>query len=465
VQILEITGGRDVEELRAIVLAAGKSTRMKTKIPKVLHQLMGRPLIDYVVGAVECLGAGSIYMVVGFEMEQVEEYLKSRVTFVSQREQRGTGHAVQQVMPHLEGYGGKVLILCGDMPLITKEILEKFVASHIEKRAPLSMLTALIEGESDFGRIVRTASGDVERIVEYKDATQEERAIREVNLSIYLFDAPYLHEVLPKIGLPNVQKELYLTDTVYLTRQAGLPINAHICGDADAARGVNSRADLALLIDIMRRRIIDAHMREGVTIIDPSSCFIDSTVKIGMDTIVNPFTFIEKNTTIGEDCLIGPFTRIADSAIGRGVTVTQSIVMASSIGEGAQVGPFANVRPETVIGRNAKIGDFVELKKSRIGDFSKVPHLSYIGDATLGEHVNIGAGTITCNYDGVRKNPTFIDDHAHIGSNTNLVAPVKIGKHVVTGAGAVVTQDLPDFALAMGVPAKIKKIMDAPPGK
>jgi bifunctional UDP-N-acetylglucosamine pyrophosphorylase / glucosamine-1-phosphate N-acetyltransferase len=454
-----------MEEQRAIILAAGKSKRMKTKTPKVMHHLMGKPLIEYVVSAVEAIGIKDIYMVVGFEMERVEDYLKDRVTFVQQKEQLGTGHAVQQAAAHLEGYEGEVLILCGDMPLVTEDILDEFVNSHRESKAPLSMLSALVEGESDFGRIRRNAAGEVDSIVEFKDATPEERAIKEVNLSIYLFNAPHLLKVLPAIGLPNVQRELYLTDTVYLTRKSGLPINAHICKDPDVSRGVNSRHDLTLLIDIMRRRIMEVHMQNGVTIIDPSSCFIDSTVRIGMDSIINPFTFIEKNTTIGEDCIIGPFTRIVDSTIARNVAINQSVVMGSTIDEETQVGPFAYVRPENIIGRKVRIGDFVELKKSKIGNNTKIPHLSYIGDATLGEHVNIGAGTITCNYDGVKKNPTFIDDYAHIGSNSNLVAPVKIGKHVVTGAGAVVTQDLPDYALAVGVPAKIKKIMETVPGK
>lgn len=444
----------------AIILAAGKSKRMKTRKPKVLHELFGKPLIDYVVEAVEGAGIKKIFLVVGYEMEKVKEHLEGRVTFVEQRELLGTGHAVQQVAPYLEGMKGDALILCGDMPLISSDILKDFISFHKGKKEHiLSLLTTMMAWETDFGRIVRSDVGDVLRIVEHRDATPEERAIREVNLAIYLFSIPHLLSVLPRIGLPNVQKELYLTDTIYLTRQDGIAVQAHICPDAEASRGINSRQDLAALREIMRHRIIDTHMDNGVTFTEPSSCAVDPDVKIGMDTIVHPFTFIEKNTVIGEDCVIGPFTRIVESKIGSRVTVNSSIVLESSVGDDSSIGPYAYVRPDNDIGAHVKIGDFVELKKSTIGDYSKVPHLSYVGDATIGRKVNIGAGTITCNYDGVRKHNTFVDDGAHIGSNTNLVAPVKVGKNVVTGAGAVVTKDLPDNSLAVGVPAKVIKTL------
>jgi bifunctional UDP-N-acetylglucosamine pyrophosphorylase/glucosamine-1-phosphate N-acetyltransferase len=444
----------------AIILAAGKSTRMKTRVPKVLHHLSGKPLIDYVLDAVDGAHVEKKFLVVGFENEKVREHVGERVTFVEQRELRGTGHAVQQVAPLIEGLTGNILILCGDMPLITADLLCDFIASHEEKKAPLSLLSAVVEGESDFGRIIRNQDGIVERIVEYRDATPAERALREVNLSIYLFSAPHLLQVLPLLTMENVQKELYLTDTVLLTREMGLPVHATICGDPDAARGVNSRHDLPAINDIMRKRIISRLMDEGVTFVDPATCHIDSSAMIGMDTIIHPFTFIEGAVIIGGDCVIGPMTTIKDAALGSRVTVTHSIVVGSTVGDDTSIGPFAYVRPDNVIGKKVKIGDFVELKKSTIGDGTKVPHLSYVGDATLGEKVNIGAGTITCNYDGVKKNQTFIDDGTHIGSNTNLVAPVKVGKHAVTGAGAVVTEDVPDYALVIGVPAKIKKFLN-----
>ncbi len=444
----------------AIILAAGKSKRMRTRKPKVLHELFGKPLIDYVIEAVEGAGIKKIFMVVGYEMEKVKEHLEGRVSFVEQKEQLGTGHAVQQVAPFIEGMKGNALILCGDMPLISREILQDFISFHKgHEEHKLSLLTTMVTWESDFGRIIRNRQGDVERIVEYRDATPEERAIKEVNLSIYLFSITHLLSMLPRIGLPNAQKELYLTDTIYLAQQEGIAVQAHICPDAEASRGINSRHDLAALREIMRRRIIDTHMENGVTFVDPSSCAVDPEVKIGMDTIVHPGTFIEKNTVIGEDCTIGPFSRLVDAKIGNRVTVNSSIVLGSSVGDDTSIGPYAYVRPDNNIGAHVKIGDFVELKKSTVGDWSKVPHLSYIGDATIGKKVNIGAGTITCNYDGVRKNPTFIDDGAHIGSNTNLVAPVKVGRNVVTGAGAVVTKDLPDNSIAVGVPAKVIKTL------
>jgi bifunctional UDP-N-acetylglucosamine pyrophosphorylase/glucosamine-1-phosphate N-acetyltransferase len=446
----------------AIILAAGKSKRMKTRKPKVLHELFGKPLIDYVIEAVEGAGISRIFMVVGYEMEKVKEHLGDRVTFVEQREQLGTGHAVQQVAPLLEGMEGDALILCGDMPLISKEILQDFMTFHKGgKGSVLSLLSTIMPWETDFGRIIRSGDGDVERIVEYRDATPEEKAVKEVNLSLYLFSISHLLAMLPRIGLPNAQKELYLTDTIYLTRRDGMAVQAHICPDAEASRGINSRRDLAELREIMRRRIIEAHMDNGVTFIDPSGCSVDPDVKIGMDTEIRPFTFIEKGTVIGEDCLIGPFSRLSGAIIGDRVTVNSSIVTGSSVGDDTSIGPYAYIRPDNRIGNHVKIGDFVELKKSTIGDSSKVPHLAYVGDATIGSRVNIGAGTITCNYDGVKKHPTFVDDGAHIGSNTNLVAPVKVGKNVVTGAGAVVTQDLPDNSVAVGVPAKvIKKLQE-----
>ncbi|MDQ7821743.1 MAG: bifunctional UDP-N-acetylglucosamine diphosphorylase/glucosamine-1-phosphate N-acetyltransferase GlmU [Candidatus Eremiobacteraeota bacterium] len=449
-----------MKELAVIILAAGKSKRMKTRTPKVLHLLAGKPVIDYVLDAVKPMGASQTYMVVGYGMEQVTEHIGKEVTFVHQEPLLGTGHAVQQVMPHLKDFKGNVLVLCGDMPLISNEILANFLASHLEDGAPLSLLTARVPWETDFGRIVRDDKEAIEKIVEYRDATPYERSLNEVNLSIYLFDADHLRKVLPRIGLPNVQKELYLTDTVYLTRTEGLAVHGHLCPDPEASRGINSRIDLQAIYQVMRRRTMERLMLEGVTIIDPLSCHIDSTVKIGTDTVIYPYTILEGNTVIGEECHIGPSTRVSGATIASRVTIMHSIVMESTIDEETQVGPFAYIRPDNVIGKKVKIGDFVELKKSVIGKGTKVPHLSYVGDATLGEGVNIGAGTITCNYDGVRKNPTFIEDGAHIGSNTNLVAPVRVGKHAVTGAGAVVTKDVPDYGLAVGIPAVIKKIID-----
>jgi len=449
----------------AIIVAAGKSKRMTTRIPKVLHHLCGKPLIDYVLHAVDGVGMTEKFMVVGFENEKVKEHVGKRAVCVEQRELLGTGHAVQQVIPFLEGHSGNILILCGDMPLITAEILREFVMFHEEKKAPLSLLTATAEETSDFGRIVRNDEGMVERIVEYRDATPAERALREVNLSMYLFSAPHLLKVLPLLTMENVQKELYLTDTILLTRKMDLPVHAMLCGDPEAARGVNSRHDLCEIHDILRKRVIDSLMDRGVTFLDPASCFVAPSAKIGIDTVIHPFTFIEGEVDIGEDCVIGPMTTVRNATIGSRVTVTHSIVTGSAVGDDTSIGPFAYVRPDNVIGKNVKIGDFVELKKSTIGDGTKVPHLSYVGDATLGAKVNIGAGTITCNYDGKNKNPTFIDDGTHIGSNTNLVAPVRVGRHAVTGAGAVVTEDVPDFALVAGVPAKIKKFLNSPAPK
>lgn len=449
-----------MKEIAAIILAAGKSKRMKTRIPKVMHRLMGKPVIEYVVESVEALGIKKIFVVVGFEMDLVKEHLKDRVVFVEQREQLGTGHAVQQVIPHLKGFRGDILVLCGDMPLASATVLDDFADSHRKSKSPLSLLTSEVPRESDFGRIVRDRKGNIESIVEFKDATAKQKKIKEVNLSIYLFGSAHLFDVITRIGLPNVQKEIYLTDTVYLTVKDGLPVNGHICSDPNASRGINSRRDLTEIYEVMRQRTIESLMESGVTFIDPGSCHVDASVKIGMDSVIYPCTIIEKGTVIGEDCQIGPFTRIIDASVGRGVRIQNSVVLSSSIDDETEVGPFAYIRPENVIGRKVKIGDFVELKKSRIGNNSKVPHLSYIGDTTIGERVNIGAGTITANYDGRKKNPTVIGDGTHIGSNSVLVAPVKVGKNSKTGAGAVVIRDVPDNSLVAGVPALLKKKLE-----
>ena len=444
-----------MSNISAIVLAAGRSKRMHTCMPKVLHKVGGIPLIDRVLNAVKVINPNSIHIVVGYEKEQIISHLGESVNFVEQKELLGTGHAVQQVIPYLKDEEN-VLVICGDMPLIIGEVLKEFISNHKTSNAPFSLMSAVVPWESDFGRIVRDSSGKVTAIREFKDASESEKQIKEVNLALYMIKKEHLLKFLPLLKSENAQKEFYLTDLVSLITENGMNINAYIVKDPVISRGVNSRVDLAELNDIVRRRKIYSLMMSGVTFIDPESCFIDEDVEIGMDSIVYPFTIINGKTAIGENCVIGPSSRIENAQIASNVTIMNSIVMASSIGEGTVVGPFAYIRPDNVVGKNAKIGDFTELKKSVIGDGTKVPHLSYIGDAVLGEKVNIGAGTITCNYDGKNKHKTVVGDGARIGSNTNLVAPVRVGKDAITGAGSVITKDIPDGATAIGVPARVK---------
>ena len=446
-----------MKSISAVILAAGKSKRMKTRIPKVLHKVAGIALIDRVLNAVESVNPVSVYAVVGYEKEQIISHLGDRVKFAEQKELLGTGYAVMQVVPYFKDEED-ILVICGDMPLISGDMLNEFMVSHKNSNAPFSLMSAIVPWESDFGRIIRDEKGGVSAIREFKDANDSEKQINEVNLALYIVKKEYLIKYLPQIKSENSQKEFYLTDLVSLIVKNGEIVNSYICKDPIVSKGVNSRSDLAELNDIVRRRKIYSLMNEGVTFIDPGSCFIDENVKIGMDTVIKPFTIISGNTVIGEDCIIGPSSSIENALISNNVTVANSIIISSEIGEGTSVGPFAYIRPDNIVGKNVKIGDFVELKKSRIGNGTKVPHLSYVGDAVLGEMVNIGAGTITCNYDGKNKHQTVIGDGTHIGSNTNLVAPVNVGKNAVTGAGAVVTKDIPDNSTAVGVPARIKNL-------
>lgn len=448
-----------MEQLKAIILAAGKSKRMKTKTPKILHPLMGKPMIDYVLETCNKVGIDEAILVVGHEREKVMDYLGERVKYALQEDQMGTGHAVMQAMPLLEDFSGNVIILCGDMPLFSPGTLANFISLHRESESRVSLLTAIMKDPGKLGRIVRNKDGSVEKIVEAVDATPDELKINEVNTGTYIFDADYLREILPAIGLPNVQKEIYLTDTIAISREVGEKIFAMSCPDYRESLGVNSRADMAKASKVIRERINHDLMMSGVTIYDPNNTYIEKTVEIGNDTVILPGCMILGETVIGSDCVIGPNSRINNSKIGRGSIVNESVLNESEVGEDNQIGPFAHMRSGSKTDRLVKVGNFVETKKSTIGEDTKISHLSYVGDATVGKHVNIGAGTITCNYDGERKHPTLIRDNVFIGSNTSLIAPVTLGKGARTGAGAVVRKDIPDWTLAVGRPARnIKKL-------
>jgi len=449
-----------MRETAVIILAAGQGKRMKSRTPKILHPLGGRPMIQYALDLARDQCPAGIYLVVGKDRERIQASIQdTKITLVEQVEPLGTGHAVQQVMPALEGFEGDVLILCGDMPLLTSGIIGKLVMYHRDSGASITMLTAHFTWPNDFGRVIRRSDGPVDRIVEARDASPEELAGTEVNLATYCVKADTLRRYLPRIGLPNVQRELYFTDLVLLAVQDSQVVEALAIPDPTLALGINSRSDLARAQRVLQDRILTRLLDEGITIIDPPSVHIDHDVVIGMDTVIKPYTILEGRTEIGEDCVIGPGCRIHNSKIGNRVTIQDSVLQDARVEDDVRIGPFAYLRPGADIGSRVKVGDFVEIKKSRIESGSKVPHLSYIGDATVGSNVNIGAGVITCNYDGANKHPTNIEDDVQIGANTNLVAPVRVGKGSKTGAGSVVTKDIPPHHLAVGMPARVIKTL------
>lgn len=436
-------------QVAAVVLAAGLGKRMKSKLPKVLHRLGGRYIVQYVLEALRSAGIDDVVLVVGHGAEAVRETLGPGFGYAVQEEQLGTGHAVMQAEAAVGDKYRTVMVVCGDTPLLSGETLRKLLSLHQENQAAATVLSAVFKDPSGYGRIIRDQHGDLERIVEEKDASAQEKIISEGNTGTYCFSREYLFSALREITPNNAQGEYYLTDVLSILKGRGEKVQAAALAGEEEALGINSRQQLAEVEKIMRKRVLRQLMDEGVSIVDPETTYIDAAVKIDSDTVVYPFTFIEGDTVIGADCRIGPFSRLVDSRLGSGVTVQNSVVLESEVGDDCQIGPFSYLRPLTQLEAGVKVGDFVEIKKSRVGRGSKIPHLSYVGDATLGQEVNIGAGTITCNYDGENKFPTVVDDGAFIGSNTNLVAPVKIGAHAVTGAGSTITKDVPPEALAV----------------
>lgn len=445
-----------MKETAAVIMAAGKGTRMKSALPKIMHPICGKPMISYALDMVMGLGIKNIFVIVS-PNDLIQNCLANKAVLVEQKEQLGTGHALQQVLPHLESFEGDVIVLSGDMPLLTPKDLETLLKKHRSHNSSVTVLSAIIPWATDFGRIIRNFNGSLLKIVEARDATPEELKTQEVNLGTYCFEAEFLRQYLPLINSSNAQQEFYLTEVIQLATQDGIAVDVAVCEEPCSSLGINTRTDLARVSQIMRTKICNHWMLEGVTLADPETTYIDATVTIGKDSVILPNTILEGMTVVGERCTIGPSTRIKDSRIADDSSIQYSVLLESEVGVEANIGPFAYLRPGTVIGNNVKIGDFVEVKSSRIGDGSKVPHLSYIGDADIGKGVNVGAGTITCNFDGVRKNHTEIADEASIGSNTNLVAPVRVGRGAKTGAGSVVLKDVPDYSLAAGVPAVIKK--------
>jgi len=444
-------------DLRIIILAAGKGTRMKSDLPKVLHPVCGVPMIQHVVAVANQISRRRPLVVIGHKAEKVSVILGEEVDYVLQEKQLGTGHAVMMAAPQLQDFSGDLLVLYGDTPLITTESLTKLVAEHQRAKSSVTVLSVEVENPTGYGRIIRDEHGRLERIVEEKDASSEEKIVKEVNTGIYIFNYPDLAEALRCIEPKNAQGEYYLTDVIALLAARGKKAGAVPCPNSEELLGPNDRLALAETDRIMRRRILENLMTEGVTIIDPASTYIELQVEIGRDSIIYPGTFLQGKTKIGVGCQIGPYSQLRDSQIGDASIVRFSVLEQVKTGEGVNIGPYSFLRPGTVVEKKGKVGGFVETKNTHIGEGSKVPHLSYIGDCLIGAGVNIGAGTITCNYDGYAKHQTTIGDEAFIGSNTNLVAPVSVGKGALVGAGSTITKDVPEYALALARSKQINK--------
>jgi bifunctional UDP-N-acetylglucosamine pyrophosphorylase/glucosamine-1-phosphate N-acetyltransferase len=449
--------------LNVLVMAAGLGTRMKSKRAKVLHELGGLPLIAHVVRAAQALKPQAILVVVGHQAEEVERAAIAEVgdlaRGVLQAQQRGTGDAVESARSELENSDSLVLILSGDVPMIKTETLRKLIEHHNNAGAACTILSVRLENPTGYGRIIRDQNDSFQKIVEHRDATDEERLVKEINSGIYCFDAKELYQALRKVEPANDQGEYYLTDVAEIILASGGTVSVYLHSDGREFYGVNTRAELAEFENLIRRSAIRKLMMEdGVTFIDPSHAYISAEAQIGRDTIIYPNVTIEGKTIIGEGCVILSGARITNSRLGNNVVVKDhSIVVDSQLESNCAVGPFAHLRMNAFLEEKATVGNFVEVKKSRLKRGTKAMHLTYLGDATIGERTNIGAGTVTCNYDGKNKHETIIEDDVKIGSDTMLVAPVRVGARSMTGAGSVVTEDVPPDSLVAGVPAKLKK--------
>ena len=433
--------------LVAVIMAAGKGTRMKSKLPKVMHSLAGKPLIEHVLDTVNQVGIERPLVIVGHGREVVEARINARAQIVGQIEQLGTGHAVMQVLPYLED-SQTILVLSGDQPLLKPETLRALIELHQAQEVSATVLTAYMDQPFGYGRIIENGE-NLFKIIEEKDATNDERKIKKINTGTYCFKGSALKEALAKISNQNTQGEYYLTEVFDILLKQGEKMLTYCTADNYEALGINSRGQLAEAEAIFRERILEHWMAEGVTLVDPASTFIDAEVKLAIDVTILPFTRLIGKTQIEEDAVIGPQTSLENCTVGRGSEVTYTVAKDAVIGERCHIGPFTYLRPGTKLEAEVKVGDFVEIKNSWIEMGSKVPHLSYIGDAHIGKSTNIGAGTITCNYEGVNKHHTEIGNHAFIGSNTNLVAPVEVGDYAVTGAGSTITKNVPAEALAV----------------
>ena len=443
-------------ELAVVILAAGQGTRMKSDLPKVLHPLAGRPLVTYAVEMARALAGDRPVLVVGHRAEAVREAVDDDVVLVEQTEQLGTGHAVLQARQALRGRSDLVLVTYADMPLLTTETLLRLVERQRENPGPLSILTVVADDPRGFGRVMRDESDAVVQVVEEAVAAPEQLAIRELNVGVYCFAADWVWTHVDRIPLSLPKQEYYLPDLIGMAVAEGLRVEAVATEDAAEALGINTRVHLAEAESVLRRRINEHWMLAGVTIVDPATTYVEPGVTIGQDTTIRPNTHLRGETTIGKGCHIGPNTIVVDCQIGDGCRVLASVLEQAVMEDGSDVGPFGHLRKGARLCEGAHMGNFGEMKNARLGPGAKMGHFSYLGDAEVGAGANIGAGTITCNFDGVHKHKTVIEEGAFIGSDTMLVAPVRVGKKAKTGAGAVVTHDVPDGAVAYGVPARVR---------
>ncbi|MEC2113468.1 bifunctional UDP-N-acetylglucosamine diphosphorylase/glucosamine-1-phosphate N-acetyltransferase GlmU [Bacillus stercoris] len=441
----------------AVVLAAGQGTRMKSKLYKVLHPVCGKPMVEHVVDEALKLSLSKLVTIVGHGAEKVKKQLGDKSEYALQAEQLGTAHAVKQAQPFLADEKGVTIVICGDTPLLTAETMEQMLKEHTQREAKATILTAVAEDPTGYGRIIRSQNGVVQKIVEHKDASEEERLVTEINTGTYCFDNEALFRAIDQVSNDNAQGEYYLPDVIEILKNEGETVAAYQTGNFQETLGVNDRVALSQAEQFMKERINKRHMQNGVTLIDPMNTYISPDAVIGSDTVIYPGTVIKGEVQIGEDTIIGPHTEIMNSSIGSRTVIKQSVVNHSKVGNDVNIGPFAHIRPDSVIGNEVKIGNFVEIKKTQFGDRSKASHLSYVGDAEVGTDVNLGCGSITVNYDGKNKYLTKIEDGAFIGCNSNLVAPVTVGEGAYVAAGSTVTEDVPGKALAIARARQVNK--------
>ncbi|MFI7534457.1 bifunctional UDP-N-acetylglucosamine diphosphorylase/glucosamine-1-phosphate N-acetyltransferase GlmU [Streptosporangium sp. NPDC049376] len=435
-----------------IVLAAGEGTRMKSKTPKILHELCGRTLVDHMLAAARGLEPGRLIVVIGHERDRVREHLSRTgpdALPVIQEDQRGTGHAVRVVLETVGAIEGTVLVTYGDTPLLRTETLAALLERHEADGNAVTVLTAEVPDPYGYGRIVRDTTGAVLQIVEEKDATAEQRAIREMNSGVYAFDGTLLADAVKRVSTTNAQGEEYLTDVLSILREDGHRVGAHVAADHVEVEGVNDRVQLAFARKVLNTRLLEAHMRAGVTVIDPASTWVDVEVTMEPDVVLHPGTQLHGRTEIAEGAEVGPATTLTDTLVGERAVVRNAVCVEAEIGPEALVGPYAYLRPGTVLARKAKAGTYVEMKNAKVGEGAKVPHLTYAGDAVIGAGANIGASTIFVNYDGVDKHQTTVGEHAFVGCDTMLVAPVNIGDGAYTAAGSVIAGDVPPGAIGV----------------
>lgn len=441
----------------SVILAAGMGTRMKSKMPKVLHKVCGKPLCKWVIDASKAAGADKVCAVVGHKAEMVKEELGDVCEFALQAEQKGTGHAVMQAIEIIKATKGEVVILNGDTPLVTAEAIKNAIEYHKKSGNQATVITAVLSDATGYGRIVRGNDGGVRKIVEQKDASEEEKKINEVNSGMYVFDSESLIFALDKITPNNAQGEYYLTDTLEILLGAGKKVGGYAIADNDEIRGINDRVQLNEAEKIMQRRINETHMRNGVTMRNPESVYIEDGVEIGNDTEICQNVTIKSGTKIGSDCVIGSGSVLDKAIIHDNVDILSSVILNSEVDEGTHVGPFAYIRPNCRVGRDVKVGDFVELKNSNIDNGTKISHLTYIGDSDVGKRVNFGCGTVTCNYDGKNKYRTTIGDDCFVGCNTNFVSPINVGDGVYIAAGSTITEDIPENSLSIARARQVNK--------